>query len=249
MIETIIPDWPAPAGVHAAFSLRHHGASEGPYSSANMAAHVGDELPRVEENRRRLRAELDLPGEPVWLNQVHGTVVADLDADERPLSADGALTRNAGVVCAVLTADCLPVLLCDRSGSCIAAVHAGWRGLAAGVLDAAVGAFACDAAELLAWLGPAISAARFEVGEEVYEAFCSVDSIANAAFAPSGPGKFLADLPLLGRQRLLRLGVTGIFGDASCTDLDSQRFFSYRRDGKTGRHAALIWRETGPNRG
>lgn len=239
-MQFIEPDWPAPAGVHALVSTRAGGASRPPYASLNLGDHVGDDPAAVALNRRRLRAFL--PDEPKWLVQVHGTAVAQADQLQGPVEADAAVAFMPGTVCAVLTADCLPVLFCDRGGTRVAAAHAGWRGLAAGVLAASVAAMRCDAAEVLAWLGPAIGPQAFEVGEEVREAFVRDLPAAAAAFLPGQPGKWLADIYQLARLRLARAGVREVYGGGLCTYADQARFYSYRRDGATGRMASLIWR-------
>lgn len=235
------PDWPAPPSVRTLSTLRVGGVSTGAFAALNLGDHVGDEAAHVRENRRRLREDAKLPDEPCWLRQVHGTRVADLDAQDPDLTADAAVTRRRGVVCAVLTADCLPVLLADTQGECIAAVHAGWRGLAAGVLEAAVAAMAAPPANLLAWIGPGIGPRHFEVGPEVREAFVAADKGAVASFVPRS-GKFLADLPRLAHRRLAALGVGRIDAAHTCTYADPRRFFSHRRDGRCGRHATLIWK-------
>ncbi len=238
-LDWIVPDWPAPARVRAVATTRRGGVSQGGYAGLNLALHVGDDEAAVRENRRRLRTALSLPGEPCWLEQVHGSRVVPAVAGER---ADGAFTTRSGQVCAVLTADCLPVLLCDRGGDWVAAVHAGWRGLAAGVLEQAVARWPGEAAELLAWLGPAIGAAQFEVGDEVRQAMLAGDAGAGEAFRPSRqPGRWLADLYALARRRLLGSGVAAVYGGGYCTYRESGRFFSYRRDGACGRMASLIW--------
>lgn len=237
----IVPDWPAPENVRSLVTTRAGGVSSGAYASLNLGDHVGDDPLAVAENRRRVAA--GLPAPPLWLNQVHGTTVLDAGdscAGQTP-EADAAFARRSGVVCAVMTADCLPVLLCDQSGSVVAAVHAGWRGLRAGVLEQTVAAMACPGQQLLAWLGPAIGPAAFEVGDEVRDAFVAENAQAEAAFTALRPGKCLADIYLLARLALGRVGVTAVYGGNCCTVLDAQRFFSYRRDGATGRMASLIW--------
>jgi polyphenol oxidase len=240
----LIPQWPAPPGVRAAFTLRAGGVSAGPYAALNLGAHVGDAAVAVAENRRRAAAALRLTHEPAWLEQVHGVRVADLD---RPggeaCAADAALTRRAGRACVVQVADCMPVLLAARDASVVAAAHAGWRGLAAGVLEATVRTLAVPAAQLVAWLGPAIGPAHFEVGEEVRAAFLAHDAEAAAAFRANPRGRWQCDLAALARARLRALGVGSVAGGNWCTYADAQRFFSYRRDGRTGRSAALIWLE------
>ena len=253
-VQILTPEWPAPPGVHAAFTLRSGGVSAAPFDSLNLGAHVGDEGAAVAENRRRVRTQLSLPEEPAWLEQVHGVAVLDLDQAAgvgRPDAhesaarrvADAALTRSAGPVCAVQVADCLPVLFAVRDGSAVAAVHAGWRGLAAGVLEATVSALAVGPRQLIAWLGPAIGQAHFEVREEVRRAFLAHDSDATSAFAANDRGRWQCDLAGLARRRLAALGVTAVFGGTWCTYTDASRFFSYRRDGQCGRMAALVWRE------
>ena len=237
------PHWPAVSRVHASFTLRTGGVSRAPFEAFNLGAHVGDEPAAVAQNRVLLRQQLSLPREPLWLEQVHGTEVVDADrlgAARGPPRADGALTRQCGTVLAVLVADCLPVLFAARDGSAVAVAHAGWRGLAAGVLESTVAALAGSGA-LQAWLGPAISAEHFEVGEEVRAAFLAHDPAAAAAFAPNARGRWQCDLQALARARLEALGVESVHADASCCFAQRHRFYSYRRDGVTGRMAALIW--------
>lgn len=243
MIECLYPDWPAPAVVRAAITTRCGGVSGAPWDSLNLADHVGDDPRRVAENRRRLQAHLALPAAPFWLRQVHGCDVADADGapDGMPCAADAAAATRPGAVCAVLTADCLPVLFCSRQGDWVAAAHAGWRGLAAGVLERAVARAPVAAADVLAWLGPAIGPQAFEVGTEVREAFLAEDAGAAGCFAPSPAGRWLADLYGLARRRLARCGVGWVGGGGLCTYADAGRFFSFRRDGATGRMASLIW--------
>lgn len=281
----LMPDWPAPARVRAAFSLRSGGVSVAPWASLNLGSHVGDDPVAVRENRRRLRAALALPAEPCWLEQVHGVAVvrdygpaatpvpvsaaasgvpaaaalggatAAVPAGSvagagvsgvtgAPLVADASVTDWPGVVLAIMVADCIPVLFCDCEGTVVGAAHAGWRGLAAGVLENTVAALGVPPNRLLAWLGPAIGPARFEVGPEVLEAFLASASGPQAAarFVPSPAGRWLCDLPGLARDRLLRLGITRVAGGEACTASDPDRFFSHRRDApRTGRMAALIW--------
>ena len=242
--QVLTPEWRAPHGVRAAFTLRGGGVSAAPFNSLNLGAHVGDSPGAVAENRRRLREGLHLPGEPVWLEQVHGTRVADLDAPgEAGSAADAVLTRRPGRVCVVQVADCMPVLFAARDGSVVAVAHAGWRGLAAGVLEAAVARLGVAAGELIAWLGPAISARHFEVGSEVRQAFLESDPGAAGAFVPNDTGRWQCDLGALARRRLAALGVTEVSGGAWCTYADPARFFSFRRDGRCGRMAALVWLE------
>lgn len=239
----IRPDWPAPANVRAVSTTRRGGVSRPPYDSLNLADHVGDSASVVQANRRRLRQKLQLPAEPLWLNQVHGAGVVDAALGGERLSADASFSHRAGAVCAVMTADCLPVLMCARDGSAVAAAHAGWRGLAAGVLEATVKALGGDPRQVLAWLGPAIGPTAFEVGAEVREAFVTAHNHAAAAFVAQPNGRWLADLYHLARIRLQAAGVTAIYGGGFCTYTDRERFYSFRRDRETGRMASLIWRQ------
>lgn len=241
MTDFLIPDWPAPPTVRALVTTRSGGVSQGECMSLNLARHVGDDDAAVSENRARLRRHL--PSDPVWLNQIHGIAVVRADAVAPDPIADGAVTAMRQVVCAVMTADCLPVLLCDESGAQVGIAHAGWRGLAAGVIEAAVHAMHGPPAQLLAWLGPAIGPASFEVGDEVRAAFACHDAAASRAFMAAAPGKWFADLYLLARQRLWRLGVKQVFSGGWDTYADSERFFSYRRSPRSGRMASLIWLE------
>jgi YfiH family protein len=234
------PDWPAPARVRAWVTERAGGASAGSYATLNLATHVGDEPERVAENRARLRAGAALPAEPVWLEQVHGATVLDLDRDA-PAPADGAVTARAGVVCAVLTADCLPVIFADRAGRRVGIAHAGWRGLLNGVLPAAVRALRAPPRELVAWLGPAISARAYEVGAEVRDAYLARDPGAERAFAANARGRWQADLYALARASLAAAGVTAVHGGEFCTFGEDERFFSHRREAPCGRIATLVW--------
>lgn len=239
-IPLLLPEWRAPAGVRAFTTTRVGGVSAAPFDSFNLATHVGDAPQAVAENRRRLRALL--PAEPLWLEQVHGCAVADAASTAPAPVADAVIARAPGAVCAVMTADCLPVLLCDDEGSVVAAAHAGWRGLCEGVLEATVARMAVPAAGLQAWLGPAIGARAFEVGDEVRAAFLVRDGAAAQAFSAGPvPGKWFADLCLLARQRLAAAGVLRVSGGQWCTHADSARFYSFRRDGACGRMATLIW--------
>jgi YfiH family protein len=241
----IRPDWPAPARVRAFVTTREGGVSEGEYGSLNLGEKGGDDPGRVAANRAVVRAHL--PSSPRWLAQVHGTDVADLDApgEGEPAVADAAATSVAGRVAVVLTADCLPVFLCLEDGSRVAVAHAGWRGLAAGVLENAVTGLGDRASRAMAWLGPAIGPRAFEVGPEVREAFVGVEARASGAFAPRDGGKFLADLYALARQRLARAGVSRVYGGGFCTYTERHRFFSYRRVKESGRMGAFIWIEGG----
>lgn len=236
------PDWPAPPNVRSAQSLRTGGHSSARYASLNLGVHVGDDARAVAENRALLKRKLALPAEPLWLEQVHGATVIDADRDSARLG-DAIVARRPGLVCAIQTADCLPVLLAHDSGTLVAAAHAGWRGLSAGVLEATVRAMAVPGSESMAWLGPAIGPQSFEVGEEVREAFVSQDGAAAAAFMRNPRGRWQADLYHLARQRLNAVGVTRVYGGGLCTYRDDARFFSHRRDGGSGRMATLIWLE------
>ncbi|MDB6090110.1 MAG: laccase [Gammaproteobacteria bacterium] len=246
-LATIAPAWPAPSRVRAAFTLRTGGVSAPPFGSLNLGSHVGDILDAVKENRRRVRDALGLPAEPAWLQQVHGTGVADLDASEAwegsAPPADAATTRVRERVCVIQVADCMPVLLAAADGSAVAAVHAGWRGLAAGVLEKTIRKLGLPPAHLLVWLGPTIGQENFEVGDDVRAAFMAVDAQSASAFQANPRGRWQCDLYALARLRLAALGVNAVFGGSWCTYADPARFFSFRRDGQCGRMAALIWLE------
>jgi polyphenol oxidase len=283
-LQLITPDWPAPVGVKAAFTSRMGGVSVGPYESLNLGAGIGDLPSAVAENRRRVREKLQLPAEPVWLEQVHGVRVvalsadagvdsrADVDADVRhradvraerrtdgvahtaaagpresvePMPiGDAAVAWGAGQVCAIRVADCMPVLFAACDGSVVAAAHAGWRGLAGGVLEATVARMGVAASRLMAWMGPAIGQMHFEVGDEVRAAFTAKDADADSAFVANARGRWQCDLSALARRKLTALGISRIFGGWWCTFAESDRFFSYRRSGQCGRMAALIWIES-----
>lgn len=239
--DWFMPAWPAPANVRSLQTTRHGGVSRAPYDSLNLGDHVGDNPLAVARNRLLLNRVV--PSEPVWLQQVHGTQVINADlAGCRP-RGDASVAYHAGSVCVVMTADCLPVLLCDETGSVVGAAHAGWRGLCDGVIEATVREMNVTPEKLLAWLGPAISQPAFEVGEEVRAAFMAKDPQTSAAFVPGVEGKWQADLYCLARQRLRMLGVERIYGGEFCTFREPQRFFSYRRDGITGRMGSFIWLE------
>ena len=242
--DVILPDWPAPAHVKAITTTRVGGFSAGAYASFNLGDHVGDDAEAVQRNRAQLCEHLGIP-QPSWLKQVHGTDVVEVSFGEAGHVADGGFTEMAGTVCAVLTADCLPVFLCDRAGSRVAVVHAGWRGLVNGVIEAGVLALRTPSDELLAWLGPAIGPEFYEVGDDVRDEFVAVDAEAEGAFRARGQGKWLADMYTLARQRLNAIGVVSVHGGDRCTYREQELFFSYRRDGTTGRMASLIWIEPG----
>jgi len=237
----IAPAWPAPPQVRGVITTRAGGASRGAFKSFNLGAHVGDDALAVERNRRELRRYL--PSEPLWMHQVHGVRVIDADTVSAETEADGAIARSARRVLAVLTADCLPVLLCDDEGTVVGIAHAGWRGLAAGVIESVVSAMRVAPERVLAYIGPGIGATAYEVGQEVREAFVAQGADAAQAFRPREGGKYLADLRLLAKQRLRRIGVARVHASAHCTYADEKTFFSFRRDGTTGRIASLIWIE------
>lgn len=239
----IVPDWPAAAPVRVLITTRAGGVSTGSYSSLNLSTTVGDDPDRVQRNRAIVRA--CLPGEPLWLKQVHGASVTDAAQAAPGTAADGAVTRVPGAVCAVLTADCLPVLLCDRAGTAAGIAHAGWRGLAGGIIENVVGAMGVPPSRILAFLGPGIGPRAYEVGDDVRRAFADRDPGVGTAFAPRHGGKFLADLYEIARRRLAAAGVVEIHGGGFCT-ASEERFYSFRRDGVTGRMASFIWLEGKP---
>ena len=239
LTHLITPDWPAPATVKALQTTRKGGVSVSPYASFNLGSHVGDNPLAVSRNRMLL-APL-LPSEPVWLNQTHGLTIVDVAQAGCLPEADASVSSHPGAVCVVMTADCLPILLCDEQGSVVGAAHAGWRGLCDGVIESTVNAMKVPAPTLMAWLGPAIGPTRFEVGYEVRAAFVAKQPQAAAAFMPVADGKWLADLYQLARLRLNALGVTRVYGGGLCTYSDPERFYSYRRDGVTGRMGTFIW--------
>jgi len=240
-LEFIFPDWPTPARVRALTTTRAGGVSLGPYTSLNLGDHVDDDPVAVRRNRGLLRESCNLPSEPLWLKQVHGNAVVSALEVAPGVEADGAFTDTAGVVLAVLTADCLPVFLCDRRGSRVALLHAGWRGLSAGVIENGVRALDVPAGGLVAWLGPAIGPESYEVGDEVRDAFVQSDPASVDAFRASSPRRWHADLYALARRRLNALGINAVHGGGWCTFRDRSRFYSFRRDRQTGRMASLLW--------
>ncbi|MDO8704552.1 MAG: peptidoglycan editing factor PgeF [Sulfuricaulis sp.] len=244
-LEFVYPDWPAPVHVKAVTTTRHGGFSVGPYTSFNLSNRVGDEPGSVRRNRALLREVLGLPSNPIWLSQVHGNRVVDAFDAAPGEEADGCITGTPGVVCAVLTADCLPILLCDRRSTRIGVLHAGWRGLASGIIEEGLRKIQLPTANLLAWLGPAIGPSAYEVGDEVRQALVSQDRDLVEAFTPipDRPGHWLADLYDLARRRLRSQGVHEIFGGLRCTLREHEQFYSHRRDGTSGRMASLIWLE------
>lgn len=240
MIEIIEPDWDAPARVRALCTTRLGGVSRAPYDSLNLGLHVGDDPADVRRNRDRLRRELNLPAEPDWISQTHGTHCVILEREQNR-DADAAITREPGRVAVVMVADCLPLLLCNRDASEVAALHAGWRGLQAGVIAASLARMQSPAADLIAWVGPGISRHHFEVGDEVREAFEASHEGSAGFFEPHGEGHWMCDLAGLAARELESRGVGRVLRDSHCTYRDAQRFYSYRRDRTTGRMAALIW--------
>ncbi len=242
--DWIIPAWPAPANVKAFITTRSGGVSVAPRDSLNLGYKAGDDPQAVAQNRAIVEAAMPQP--PKWLAQMHGTRVVNADEITDVPAADASVAHAKSTVCAIMIADCLPVLFSNRAGTRVAAAHAGWRGLSGGVLANTVKAL-CEAgdtpADLIAYIGPGIGPAHFEVGADVYAAFVSQDAAAQSAFTPHAPGKWLADLVALARRALTRVGVTQVYGGGMCTYANPQRFFSYRRDKITGRMAAFIWRE------
>lgn len=238
-------DWPAPENVVAGTTLRTGGVSQGEFASLNLAAHVGDDPLSVAENRRRFENICALPKEPVWLRQVHGKQVALGDSAPKQPEADAIVARTAGVVCAILTADCLPVVLTTEDGNEVAVAHAGWRGLCAGILEETVATLRASPEKVIAWAGPAISKPAFEVGAEVRQQFLNRDDGAGDYFSENDKGRWQADLYGLAALRLENCGVTKLFGGGRCTHTEQDRFFSYRRDGRCGRMATFIFRRDG----
>lgn len=239
-IDWLIPDWPAAENVRAGTTLRDKGVSHGAYASLNLAMHVGDDPSRVINNRQRL----DLPYEPVWLEQVHSNVVVDVARHKGNVpKADASYSTAKHQPCVVMTADCLPLLVTDSEASCVAAIHAGWRGLANGIIETTLKALPVNNSNLLVWLGPAIGPHAYEVGADVRQAFVQQDAKAQQAFIQTDDSHWLMDIYQLASQRLLASGVTRIFGGEYCTYTDSEMFYSYRRDNVTGRMASIIWLE------
>ena len=244
-MQYIQPTWPAPKNIKAYTTTRQEGTSLDPYSSFNLADHVGDAALHVANNRSLLAQSLNLPSTPIWLQQVHSNVAINLEnTDTQNPVADAAVTSRPNIVCAILTADCLPILICNKKGTKVGAIHAGWRGLANGIIDNTLNALDEDPTELLAWMGPAIGPEIYEVSQDVLQSFITEDQEAISAFKPKAntENKWLANLYLLATMRLNSLGLTAVYGGEYCTFLDQQKFYSYRRDrGITGRMATLIW--------
>lgn len=242
-LSLIYPDWDVPTSVKACVTTRAGGVSEGVWASLNLGIHVNDNPENVEQNRQRLREELGI-SEPAWLDQVHGVDVANAGQScSEPEKADASVTKESGQVCVVMTADCLPVLFADDEGKCVAAAHAGWRGLHAGVLEATVKSMDVEPSRIQAWMGPAIGPDAFEVGPEVYDAFAQKLGDVSSAFKRGREDRWLADIYELARMTLSNAGVDRIGGGGFCTYSDEERFFSYRRESVTGRLASLIWIE------
>ncbi len=240
--EWVKPNWSAPENVVCFSTTRRGGASQGKFASLNLGAHVADNAQHVKTNREILVRELQLPSEPIWLEQQHGKQIIKLMSTRtNNIQADAAYATGPGGVCAVLTADCLPVLFCDREGGSVAAAHAGWRGLLNGVLESTLKAFPVEVDKVVCWLGPAIGPSKFEVGGELKQAFVNKDLRHEAAFQPSQADKYLANIYQLAKNILTTNGVDAIFGGGYCTYTEKERFFSYRRDGATGRMATVIW--------
>nr|WP_143413748.1 peptidoglycan editing factor PgeF [Haemophilus paracuniculus] len=244
-MPVITPTWNAPPQIKGFTTTRQGGVSEAPFDSLNLGSHVQDDPQAVALNRQRLVEQHRLPQAPLYLNQTHSTKVIHLPYEGQDFEADAVYTNQPNQVCLVMTADCLPVLFCNQDGTEVAAAHAGWRGLCDGVLEQTVKQFACPPNEIIAWLGPAISQKAFQVGQEVIDQFCAFDPQAAQAFVPdpTASGKFLGNLYQIAQQRLNKLGISQISGGDYCTYTDSQRFFSYRSEGKTGRMATLVWIE------
>ena len=237
----IFPDWPAPNTIKAVSTTRLGGFSLPPYDGFNLGTHVGDEPSTVIKNRDYLVDVAQLPESPRWLNQVHGTRVINSNDWQLNIDADAIVSQQNNHICTIMTADCLPLLLCNKQGDTVAAIHAGWRGLAAGIIENTIAQFHCAPEDILVWLGPAIGPNQFEVGNDVYQSFTAHSTKAIQAFQQTDATHYLADIYLLARQRLTALGVNAIFGGDLCTSSDEQHFFSYRRDDVTGRMASMIW--------
>ncbi len=239
MQDWIVPDWPAPYNVHALFTTRNGGVSNGSYATFNLGNHVNDSSSHVKQNRLLLCEHL--PAEPIWLNQVHGASPIWVDDETVSLQGDAALSCGDKTVCAVMVADCLPIFLCDLAGTMVGVIHAGWRGLYAGIIEKTLATINYENTTLMAWFGPAIGPSHFEVGTEVRDIFVRHDNRAKDAFVPHGNNKWLANIFVLAYQRLTAVGLTKIYSNDICTFSDPEKFFSYRREGETGRMAALIW--------
>jgi YfiH family protein len=242
-LHFIRANWPAPRHIHALTTTRIGGHSQQDFDALNLAMHVGDHAEHVQANRAQLRTSLNLPSEPWWLNQTHSIRVVNARGNSDEQEADASITQDVGQVLAVLTADCVPIVLCSASSPEIAAIHAGWRGLCNGIIEATLNTLSTPNSDLMAWIGPCISAPVFEVGSEVRQAFIAHHPVADLAFTPTVHGRFTADLVQLTKQRLAQQGVSAVYGGEHCTHQNPEQFYSYRRDGQTGRIATLIWAE------
>lgn len=240
-MTAFVPNWPAPATVRALSTTRQDGHSQSPFDEFNLATHVDDEPESVIKNRDLLIAQNQLPSSPLWLTQTHSTTVINADNWLADIEADACYSNTSNQICIVMTADCLPVLVCNRQGTEVAAIHAGWRGLANGIIASTLTQFQSDREELLVWLGPAIGPEAFEVGQDVFECFTKNTPETKAAFKANDNSRYLADIYQLARQQLSSLSIEQVFGGEHCTVTDQDRFFSYRRDGQTGRMASMIW--------
>ncbi len=235
------PDWPAPSQVSALSTTRDRGYSSAPFNQFNLATHVNDQLDSVKKNRQLLIEQANLPEPPRWLVQTHSNHVVHSNEHHEDIEADACFTNQVGHVCAIMTADCLPILVCNQQGTEVAAIHAGWRGLANNIIEQTINQFTTDRSELMIWLGPAIGPNMFEVGQDVYDAFTQRDSRAKSAFVITDKTHYLANIYQLARQQLTDLGINNIHGGDRCTVTEKDDFFSFRRDGKTGRMASVIW--------
>ncbi len=241
MNDWITPDWPAPKNIRAITTTRNGGFSQTPYDSMNISTYVGDDPEAVQKNRQYLQSTLNIPSQLHWLEQVHGTLAVNAAHITETVKADACYSSEKNIICTIQTADCLPVLLCDKTGTTVAAIHAGWRGLADGIIEQAINTMNCPGNKLIAWLGPAIGPKAFESGDDVRDAFIAHDKQAKTAFTQQTNGLWLADIYELARQRLTNQGVTACYGGNFCTYHDEARFYSFRRDQTTGRMATLIW--------
>lgn len=241
MIDIIKANWPAPEHIHALSTTREGGYSEGAYHSLNLATHTGDLLENVQTNRALLRESLDLPSEPLWLNEVHGNKILCADMPHSTLEADGSFAKTPNKVCVITTADCLPVLLTNAEGTMISALHCGWRGLHSLIIQSGIDILSKHKSEIMAWLGPAISAKKYEINDEIYNNFVTQDNSYELAFQQNRPGHWYMDLYQIARIQLKKAGVTKIYGGEYCTYSEPDKFYSYRRESITGRMATLIW--------
>ncbi|MBT4836502.1 MAG: peptidoglycan editing factor PgeF [Methylococcales bacterium] len=243
--DWLSPDWPAPENIRAICTTRSGGCSLFPYHSMNLGDHVDDDLQHVNANRQHLKRILALPRDPRWLTQIHGNEIIDADKDTKSMAADGIITSRNNMVCTVLTADCVPVLLCDQNGHQVCAVHAGWKGLAGCIIAQAIAKFDCKSSKLMAWIGPAISQVNYQVNQAMVSSFVEQSISYQQAFKYVDNDQYLADLVLLAKLQMQALGLNQIYGGQWCTFADDSKFFSYRRQNITGRMATLIWKSDG----